>query len=142
MLAYAYSGASIKLRDLRTKQVLGAFRGHKEYINGLVFSPDSKTLATASLDGTAKLWRVPTGQLLLTIPSQWGVTWCTAFSPDGRILAIGSGSARRSQLMLLRAVTEAEAAAPKTLGRAPASLWQPSELTDRGWLHNSPTFLA
>jgi WD40 repeat protein len=34
------------------------FSGHTNHVNSVAFTPDGKTLATASSDGTAKLWDV------------------------------------------------------------------------------------
>jgi len=111
LLASGDSTRGIKLRELKTKRLLRAITGHKDAIYSMVFSADSRTLATSSWDGTAKLWNVSSGELLLTIPSDLGVVWSAAFSQDGRFLAIGSGSAKAGQVMLLRAASKAEVAA-------------------------------
>lgn len=41
---------------------LAAFKGHTKKINAIVFSPDGQTLASASWDGTVRLYRAATEQ--------------------------------------------------------------------------------
>jgi WD40 repeat protein len=116
-LAYGDITSGVKLMDWKTRRDVARLLGHRgsTYYGGSIyggsFSADGKTFATASWDGTTKLWRVPTGQLLLTIPTQFGVTWSAPFSPDGRWLATGSGSSMGGEVRLLRAATQAETAA-------------------------------
>lgn len=65
---------------------------------------------------------MPTGQLLLTIPTDFGVTWAAAFSADGRWLATGGGEVR-----LLSAATETESSAPT---RTVAPVARPKSLVE------------
>ena len=53
----------------------------------VVFSPDGKTLASASHDKTVRLWEVATGKEIRKLQGQQGVVYSVASSPDGRTLA-------------------------------------------------------
>jgi WD40 repeat protein len=68
---------------------------HRSIARSCAFSPDGQLLATASSDGTARLWKVATGQQLHLLVHDDQVRSC-AFSPDGRLLATASwdGTAR------------------------------------------------
>lgn len=69
---------------------------HASTIYRLTFSPDGRMLATASRDGTAKLWDIETGQLTATLNHGYAKVRALAFSQDGRMLATGTedGTAR------------------------------------------------
>ena len=57
---------------------------------GVAFSPDGRLLATASADGTARLWDPATGEHLRTLTGHTSRVCGVAFSPDGRLLATAS----------------------------------------------------
>jgi WD40 repeat protein/serine/threonine protein kinase len=73
-------------RALRGKPTT-TWPAHPRAITCLAFAPKAALLATASGDGTVRLWQLPTGQLVRELPGHPnGVNWA-CFSPDGRYLA-------------------------------------------------------
>lgn len=65
-------------------------QGHDNEVVAVAFSPNSKTLASASYDGTLKLWDMTTGKERATLGEYKGCLGCVAFSPDGKTLASGA----------------------------------------------------
>jgi WD40 repeat protein len=69
---------------------LRTFRGHTDSVECVAYSPDGKTIASASMDKTVKVWNVSAGQLVFNLTGHTGPVYCVAFSPDGKTLASGS----------------------------------------------------
>jgi WD40 repeat protein len=57
----------------------------------VAFSPDGKTLASASRDKTIKVWDAHSGQERATLKGHTEEVHCVAFSPDGKTLASAGG---------------------------------------------------
>jgi WD40 repeat protein len=65
-------------------------RGHHNIIYEIAWSPDGRTLASASADRTACLWSWQNDRLRETPIGHADYVFCVAWSPDGRILATGA----------------------------------------------------
>ena len=68
-------------------------KGHTNVVNKIIFSPDGKTLASASRDSrdrTIRLWDVATGTHKYDLTGHNTNVSSIAFSPDGLTLASGS----------------------------------------------------
>jgi WD40 repeat protein len=83
-------GFNLAILDAATGRKIRSLPGHNWAIPAMAFSPvpDLGHLASASIDGTVRIWEVSTGQQILPLP-QPKVMPCLAFSQDGRLLASG-----------------------------------------------------
>jgi WD40 repeat protein len=73
-------------------------------IYAVAFSPDGKLLASCGFDNSVKVWDAPNGSLVREIKAfdekafpqgHKESVFCLAFSPDGKLLASGSGGQER-----------------------------------------------
>ncbi|MFD5270863.1 helix-turn-helix domain-containing protein [Streptomyces sp. NPDC058335] len=71
----------------------GRLTGHRGPVNGVVFGPGRRLLASASSDGTVRLWDVATRRGAGNLVGHRGPVRSVAFSPDGRTLASASSDA-------------------------------------------------
>jgi WD40 repeat protein len=50
---------TVRVWDATTGEQLRKYEGHTGYVPGVAFFPDGKRIASASADGTARIWRMP-----------------------------------------------------------------------------------
>jgi WD40 repeat protein len=81
----------IRLRDIETREVIHAFKGHEHFALHIVFSTDGRTLASLDEGGGLFLWDVVGGEQILKFDSEVSAD-AIVFSPDGGLLVSGAGT--------------------------------------------------
>lgn len=83
----ASSQAAIRLWDMRERRPVGdRWAGHTSSINKLRFSLDGKWLASASGDGTARVWEVATAQQTFVLEGDVYAVSGVDFTPAGDVV--------------------------------------------------------
>ena len=70
------------------QKLTATLQGHRSNVNSVTYSPDGKTLASASDDGTIKLWDMSTGKLKTSL-QHFSFARSAVFTPDGKTLVSG-----------------------------------------------------
>ena len=132
MLAIA-TGESLILWEVATQRVRAKFKSLP--ILDIAFAPDSKGLAT-----DLELWNLTTGNSKTLHTRTQGIN-CLAFSPDGKILAIGSGFPKGT-VKLVDLATDRELATMEAQNGVSALAFSPDgkTLAAAGGKGSSPTF--
>jgi hypothetical protein len=85
----------VRLYDVATGKALRDLKGHKSPVWRAVFTPDSRRVVSADMDGTLRLWDVADGRELKSAEvSKKAHIVCLDVSPDGRRLLTGDNQAR------------------------------------------------
>ncbi len=86
----SWSGTSVHLWDTETATRTATLEGHRDAVNRVVFSPDGRSVASASQDHTVKLWDVASASIVTTFEGHTSWVFSVDFSPDGTLLASAS----------------------------------------------------
>jgi WD40 repeat protein len=88
----AYTIGEIRVWGRATgKEVLPPLLGHFGPVEGVAYSPNGKTLASAGYDRTVRLWDAATGKPLHTLRGHGNYVAKVAFSADSMVVASASG---------------------------------------------------
>ncbi|MGH3755886.1 MAG: WD40 repeat domain-containing protein [Pseudonocardiaceae bacterium] len=114
---------AVRLWDVKLRDLLHELSGHTDAVTGVAFRPDGKLFASASDDGTVRLWNPATGmqQAVLTASDTTSFQE-VKFSPDGAIMtAAGPNKPNLDQTNLPEPEPVIwDAATGQEIGRLPA----------------------
>lgn len=81
------TGRVAEVWDTRTRTVTRRLPGHDELVTDVSFSPDGRSIVTASTDGSARVWA---GKRIVVLRHPHGDVHSAAFAPSGRFVVTGS----------------------------------------------------
>jgi WD40 repeat protein/serine/threonine protein kinase len=89
---YDFTAGGVHVWDVATRKQLHELKGHQWVVSGVAFSADGQHVASASVEGTVRVWNLKTGkEMVLPLLQHAGSVCGVAFSPDGRRLASAGG---------------------------------------------------
>jgi len=117
-----FVGSKIHLWNTTTRSRIGQLEGHRGFVSALAFSPDGRTLVSASADQTVALWDWESMERIRVLRGHESVIRDIAISPDGQTIA-SAGNDRSVKLWDFsteRAQRDQIRIPTKNLGWAPA----------------------
>jgi len=83
----------IRLHDFKTGEIVGVLKDHQNVVLDLAFSPDGKWLASASYDGTVRIWSTKDGyssKPAYVLSEHSAAVFAVRWLPDSQHLVSGS----------------------------------------------------
>jgi tricorn protease-like protein len=91
MLASGDLEGNVLVWDFMSRSMINNLRGHSARITQLKFSPDGKILASASNDGSVRMWETADlNNQPIVLTANAGFVFCVAFSSSGDHILTGS----------------------------------------------------
>jgi WD40 repeat protein len=98
---YSTGKSGVKIWDAETREVRRTLTGHAGYVWKVIFSPDSRYVASGSWDSKIKVWDlIDESAEPVTLHGHAGYIHGLAFSPDGRRLGSSSGYAGHGEVKI------------------------------------------
>jgi hypothetical protein len=72
----------VRVWDVESGKEPRIFSGHSDYVSSVAFSPDGRTIVSASFDGTIRIWDVATGKEIAQFISFTDGEWLCV-TPEG-----------------------------------------------------------
>jgi WD40 repeat protein len=109
-----YRAKDVLFFDVETGAIRTRLSGHPLGVNALAFAPDGRTVVTAGVDRSLKLWDLALGKELATVKDDHWLK-SVAVSPDGRWLAYAGGH-ENVRLLDMNGQGPAPAGIPRSIG--------------------------
>lgn len=85
-----FDSETVKIVDVKTKQIVTRLEAHPGKIKALAFTPNGRILASGSEDRVVRLWDAQTGSLVRALAGHTKGVEVVAFTPDGKLLVSAS----------------------------------------------------
>jgi len=105
-----------RIWDWKTRRERFNLEGHVQNIYAVAFTPDGRSVVTASQDGTARLWNAETGKQHSFLKGQPEPITALSISPTGDKIALGGAAGTVTVITMLEETTAAEIYLPATEG--------------------------
>ncbi|MDX2308862.1 MAG: serine/threonine-protein kinase [Hyphomicrobium sp.] len=78
---------TLRLWNVEKLDRVRTYRGHRDYVTSVAFSPGGREIASSSLDGNVRIWSGSSPRLQRSLSGHQGRALALAFAPSGDVLA-------------------------------------------------------
>lgn len=82
----SFNDRTVQVWDANNGQVMQYYKQHGSHISGIAWSPDGTAIASCSYDQTVRVWKVASGDTVLTLHHDDAIA-AVDWSPDGQFIA-------------------------------------------------------
>lgn len=100
-LASGSADGTVRLWDAQSGELRHTLNGIADGVSSMTFAPNNQSLFVVGFDNVVTEWDVASGKLKRTIKDYQKTIWPVAVSPDGTLLATGSGNRKMVKLVEL-----------------------------------------